>query len=177
MKKSKFTTIIILIITLVLAGVAIFTAIRLYQLRTQPVAPNVPLSKPRAQEVSSCSLTFTLATAPATTPPSTTPPSTTPPATTPPSTTPPGETESPTPTGSPNSCGGTCGSNFNCGGDLVCYQGFCRNSSCATETDCTCAGTPAPTEASLPNSGTSWPTIFSAILGILVIGGSLLLAI
>ena len=46
--KGKIATIIILIATFVLAGVAIFTAIRLYQLRTTSVAPNVPSSKPKA---------------------------------------------------------------------------------------------------------------------------------
>jgi hypothetical protein len=63
---------------------------------------------------------------------------------------------------------------------LICYQGFCRNQSCVTETDCTCAGatnTPATSQPTLPQSGTSWPTIVAAGLGILVILGSLLLAL
>lgn len=46
--KNKFTTISIILITVVLAGIAIFTAIRLYQTRDQAVAPNVPSSKPAA---------------------------------------------------------------------------------------------------------------------------------
>jgi hypothetical protein len=55
-----------------------------------------------------------------------------------------------TPTDSPNqeanSCGGTCGSNYNCKSEFFCYQGFCRNSACPTESDCTCAvSTPIPT--------------------------------
>lgn len=63
--KNKITTIIIIIITLILAGIAIFTAIRLYQLRNQSVSPNVPESKPKAVEVlgtpnPACSLSFTL---------------------------------------------------------------------------------------------------------------------
>ncbi len=49
--KGKVGTIIILLFTLILAGVAIFTAVRLYQLRSQPVAPNVPSSIPRASSV------------------------------------------------------------------------------------------------------------------------------
>lgn len=52
---------------------------------------------------------------------------------------------SPTPTatpteapGEPNSCGGTCGSNYNCKANLYCYQGFCRNPICSEDTDCDC---------------------------------------
>jgi uncharacterized repeat protein (TIGR01451 family) len=47
--KGKLATVIIIIATFVLAGIAIFTAIRLYQLRSQSVAPNVPSSRPKAQ--------------------------------------------------------------------------------------------------------------------------------
>lgn len=46
--KGKLGTAIIIIATLVLAGVAIFTAVRLYQLRQQAVAPTAPESKPEA---------------------------------------------------------------------------------------------------------------------------------
>lgn len=46
--------------------------------------------------------------------------------------------------GEPNSCGGTCGSKYNCGTNLFCYQGFCRNPICPTDTDCACS-TPSPT--------------------------------
>lgn len=45
MKKltnNKFFTAIFVVTTIILAAVAIFTAYRLYQLREQPVAPNVP---------------------------------------------------------------------------------------------------------------------------------------
>ncbi len=85
----------------------------------------------------------------------------------------------PTPTGTPNSCGGTCESNFNCGSELVCYNGMCRNPSCTAESDCVCNGTPAPTATppTLPQSGTDWPTMVGAGLGILVILGSILLAL
>ncbi|HLD92503.1 MAG TPA: hypothetical protein VI795_03870 [Patescibacteria group bacterium] len=41
--------------------------------------------------------------------------------------------------GEPNSCGGTCGSNYNCKANLFCYQGFCRNPICASNSDCNCA--------------------------------------
>lgn len=59
--KNKITTIGIIIATLVLAGIAIFTAYRLYQLRQQAVAPTAPESKPAAGAPSSCSgLAFNL---------------------------------------------------------------------------------------------------------------------
>jgi hypothetical protein len=44
----------------------------------------------------------------------------------------------------PNSCGGTCGSNFNCQSNLYCYQGYCRNPSCSDKTDCNCAAATTP---------------------------------
>ena len=46
--KGKISTILILIATVVLAGVAIFTAFRLYKLRQEAVAPTAPVSKPKA---------------------------------------------------------------------------------------------------------------------------------
>lgn len=46
--KNKVITIIIVITTVLLAGIAIFTALRLYQLRKQAVAPTAPESKPKA---------------------------------------------------------------------------------------------------------------------------------
>jgi hypothetical protein len=51
----------------------------------------------------------------------------------------------PTPVpGTPNSCGGTCGSVYNCNMNLFCYQGFCRNPDCPSETSCGCKATPTP---------------------------------
>ena len=281
----------ILLVTIILAGVAIFTAIRLYQLGNQAVAPNVPSSIPQAAEntttttLSTCSLTFTLVKSlqcnsacnlqdspaqcgqgfsclntsgnsntlilkcrnpqcptstncvcPTPTPGTcdsscngtTNPPTTcksglrcyyessssgdltitkpgapgvcrspscltnpdctcATPSPTPTPTVTPTPTATPGPTGTPNNCGGTCGSNINCNGGLFCYQGFCRNPSCQSQTSCNCPGTtaptatsktPAPTTApSLPKSGTDWPTEFGAGLGVLVIIGSLLLAL
>lgn len=49
--KGKLGTVLILLATLVLAGVAVFTAIRLYDLRNQSVAPNAPSSVPHAAGV------------------------------------------------------------------------------------------------------------------------------
>ena len=63
MKKKKITTILIVIATIALAGVAVFTAIRLYQLRQEPVAPTAPTSQPAAAAPVSCNaLAFTLTT-------------------------------------------------------------------------------------------------------------------
>jgi hypothetical protein len=110
--KNKFATILVLLATVVLAGIAIFTAIRLYNLRQQAVAPNVPTSRPRAQEettvqtAAACKLSFTLTTSVT------------------------------------NECGGTCGSDSNCNTGLVCSSGLCRNPSCTSQTDCICPGTP-----------------------------------
>lgn len=47
--KNKITTILIATATVMLAGVAIFTAIRIYSMRTRPVAPTAPESEPIAQ--------------------------------------------------------------------------------------------------------------------------------
>jgi hypothetical protein len=243
--KGKIATAIILLSTFVLAGVAIFTAVRLYQLRQTSVAPNVPSSNPKAADgtegatcgfdettgqtgecapgftcvqpevgiglgtcqssstsTNTCSLSFSFTS-------STGSPSPTPTATatstastspTPTATATSTVTTTPTPTSSgvPNSCGGTCGSNNNCGSDLYCYNGYCRNASCPSETDCTCSGTTGPTatatstttktttststatattEPTLPQSGTDWPTVLGIGIGILTIVGSLLLAL
>lgn len=47
--------------------------------------------------------------------------------------------------GEPNFCGGTCGSNNNCQPNYFCYQGFCRNPVCASDTTCNCTITATPT--------------------------------
>lgn len=268
--KNKISTAIILTVTFILAGVAIFTAIRLYQLRNQSVSPTSPESKPAAagqacggiagtlcpaNEVcvfsngttkstipddqgvcapassvgrnsttqnSACNLSFTISTAtPTPTPTPTITPSPTPvpqcnsncstdsnctngltcykpngqssgqcrnsscvtsstcTCTTSTPTPTPTPTIAPTPTPTvPASCGGTCTSNSNCQGSMICYEGSCRNPSCVGESDCLCqTSTTEPTQPSLPNSGTEWPTLVGAGLGILVILGSLLLAL
>lgn len=265
--KGKLGTALIIVVTLVLAGIAVFTAYRLYELRQQPVAPNVPSSMPKAQEdttganvapnchkvytvttidrptptpvVVSCNVNCNLTVTPQircetglvcepptidaedgisgisegvgglcrnpdcpeetdcvcpgnpTATPTTNPTIT--PTPTPTSTTRPTATATPTaPPGEPNSCGGTCGSNYNCKSGFYCYNGYCRNPSCPTDTDCECSedeggptATPTsgsnlpgstPTEAALPQSGTNWPTFVGAAVGVLIIMGALLLA-
>lgn len=101
-------------------------------------------------------------------------------------------TASPTPviTASPNpQCNYACTSNSNCPSGLICYiasgqtAGNCRNTQCLSETDCTCAVatiTPAPKSTdtpTLPSAGTGWPTIVGTGFGILVIIGSMLIAL
>lgn len=46
--KNKAITIIIVVATVILAAIAIFTAVRLYQLRQESVSPTAPESKPQA---------------------------------------------------------------------------------------------------------------------------------
>lgn len=60
--------------------------------------------------------------------------------------------------------------------------GSCRNTQCLSESDCLCAvatstSTAKATQPSLPVVGTSWPTILGTVFGVLVIIGSLLLAL
>jgi len=189
--KNRIATIGIIIATLILAGVAVFTAIRLYQLRQEAVAPTAPTSKPKAQEVPiACqSLAFTLSTG----------------------------TPTPTPAACNESCNVTIHPPINCQTGLICYQtsslvgapGVCRNPSCAAETDCLCGtstpiptptptptstptpvstATPGPTstpiagatptgEAALPEAGISFPTIFGIGLGTILLIGAILLAL
>lgn len=110
----------------------------------------------------------------------------------------PTNTPTPTPTTSPpNACGGTCGSNINCGSDLFCHSGFCRNPSCPNETDCTCQASPtstpvpptntpvptlviaegpSPTRIILPESGVDFPSqVLTIIGGIITLFGFLIL--
>ena len=54
-------------------------------------------------------------------------------------------TPSPSPTGEPNWCNGTCGSNYNCQGGFFCHDGFCRNPNCSDDTSCGCGALPTAT--------------------------------
>lgn len=55
----------------------------------------------------------------------------------------PGPTNTPaTPTDSPNSCNGTCGSDNNCQSGLSCYLGFCRNPNNPSDSGCNNKGEP-----------------------------------
>lgn len=69
MKKQKRVLLILAVIaTLVLSIIAVVTAIRLQQIGTQPVAPSVPKSKPKAQETNQCQKSWTIAEGPSSTP-------------------------------------------------------------------------------------------------------------
>lgn len=111
--------------TVVLGGVAVFTAIRLYQLRSEPVAPNAPDSQPAAgnftnppssqPQLNACTaLVFTLSTGTPTGTPTTTPTST--PTTT--ATATPTTTATPT----PKACNTTCSNTAECASGLTCLD-------------------------------------------------------
>lgn len=154
--KNKIVTVLILIATLVLAGVAIFTAIRLYQLRQQAVAPTAPESKPKAAVPEACTaLTFTLTTPTGTQTPTPTP-------------TPTGtKTPTPTPTGTSTPTATATSSPV------------AQASPTATSTagPLAQASPGATAQPSLPEAGTSWPTIVGIGIGVLLLIGSLLLAL
>ena len=48
--KNKIVTILIITATVILAGIAIFTAVRLYQLRNKSISPSAPESEPAAAQ-------------------------------------------------------------------------------------------------------------------------------
>lgn len=48
-----------------------------------------------------------------------------------------------------NSCGGTCGSNYNCDSGLFCYRGFCRNPNCPSTQNCSCTSTTPTTKPTI----------------------------
>lgn len=62
MNKKKIVTVLIVIATVILAGVAVYTAIRLYQLRQEAVAPTAPEESEAAAPITEeCSqLVFTI---------------------------------------------------------------------------------------------------------------------
>ncbi len=157
MNKKKIVTVLIVIATVILAGVAVYTAIRLYQLRQEAVAPTAPAeSEAAAPTIEECTeLFFTIGElTPTPTPTATpTPTGTVTPTPTPTATPTPTGTVTPTPTGTvtptPTSTPGP-----------------------------TTTPTPTPTEAAeLPEAGISYPTIIGAGVGILLLIASLLLAL
>jgi len=158
MNKKKIVTVLIVIATVILAGVAVFTAIRLYQLRQQAVAPTAPAEpEAAAPTIEECTqLAFTIGEEPTPTPTEGPTPTPTP--------TPTG-TVTPTPTGTvtptPTSTPGPTA----------------PPTSAPTETPIAQA-TLTPTEAAeLPEAGISYPTIIGTGVGILLLIASLLLAL
>jgi hypothetical protein len=185
--------------TVALGIVTVILALKLFQTRKESISPVAP-PESQAHFQNQCSIGFTAKASAATPKPPTPTPTIKPTATaTPRPTTAPIPTATPTialtpttnptsvpATGQPNSCGGTCGSNYNCQGNLFCYQGVCRNPACAEKTDCNClttnsggnavnsstqqqaAATPIPTE--LKESGFSAPTWLITAGSLLLIG-------
>lgn len=164
--KNKVVTALIIIGTIILAGVAIFTALRLYQLRTRPVAPTAPESTPAAsedQEPQACrELAFTL-TIPTPTPttrvtitpqPSLTPTSVPSPTLTPTITPPIGGQPSPTPTPTKQP----------------------SVTPTATPTQVSTL-TPTPTPPILPQAGVTFPTLILLSASLLLIILSLVIAL
>jgi cytoskeletal protein RodZ len=184
--KNKLATVALVIITIALAGVAVFTAIRLYQLRQESVSPTTP-SEPEAtgQDITpiACeSVAFTISTENTPTPtgtvtltPSPTPTQT--PTNTPtgsPTETPTGTltpTQSPTPTDKP--IGGTSPTST--------PTPTATATQTSTPTPTTggeiSAVSPTPGGSALPDAGVSLPTLMGFAVGLLLILGALLLAI
>lgn len=166
--KNKVATVLIVVATVILAGIAIFTAVRLYQLRTKPVAPTAPESRPEAggptPTPEACrELAFNIH-IPSPTPQATT----TPTPTSEPSPTP-TSTATPTPTEPPR------------GGDPSPTPIPTVTPEATTTPVPTVTGapisTPTPTEApTLPDAGVGLPTIMFGALGMLLIFLSLMLA-
>ena len=145
--KNKIATIGIIIATIILAGVAVFTAVRLYQLRQESITPITPTSKPKAETCpgpGACTaLAFTLGATPTPTPTAT------------PTATPTGSPTA-TPTGSPTAT---------------------PTATPTGTPEATSTPTPMGTQAALPDAGTSLPTVFGIGLGFLLLIGALLLAL
>jgi len=149
MKNKKVVMTLIIVATVVLGGIAVFTAVRLFQLRQQAVAPTAP-ERPSAQVLDdtlvSCNpLSFSYGEEDGgeTDPPNATdPPATDPPATDPPA------TDTPEPTSTPEGGGGTGGGT---------------------------SDTPAP--SALPDAGIPTPTLIGSAAGLLLILFSLMLAL
>lgn len=149
--KKNLTTPLIVAATVILGGIAIFTAVRLYQLRGEPVAPTAPESKPAASNlvlppVACTQLAFSLTT---TTPTPTVTPTPTSTVTATPTPTP-TATPTPTPTATPTSS--------------------------PTSTPTQIARTTSTPE-SLPAAGIATPTLLGIGLGAILLLGALLLAI
>ena len=168
--KNKVVTVLIVTATVILAGVAIFTAYRLYQIGTEPVAPTAPESVPAAggqptPTPQACrELAFTITTP---TPSVTVTQTVTP---TVPVTTTPTEGSTPTPTEPPR--GGPSSTP--------------TSTSTPTQPETTdtptptsvVTSTPMPTQTDqLPDAGISIPTILTGALGFLLIFLSLALAL
>lgn len=158
--KKNPVTIIITMATVVLAGIAIFTAVRLYQLRDESVVPSAPESQPTAagpEDTGECPLlTFNITTETST--PTATP--TSPPTSTPTSS--PTSTPTDSPTSSPTST----------------PTDEPTSSPTTSPTLIAQANTPTPTAApTLPDAGVGTPVLIGGSAAVLLIFGAILMII
>ncbi len=158
--------------------------------RTNPTPTATPVDLPNT-----CLLEFTINTVATPTPTATSVVTATPTAT---ATSTSVATVTPTPTAtSVAQCSKSCTNNADCSSGLMCYitsgntTGMCRNTQCLSESDCTCNTatatatstnvvynpTTTPEQPELPDAGTTWPTILGTVFGVVVLLGSLLLAL
>ena len=184
--KNKLATTALVIITVLLAGVAVFTAIKLYQLRQESVSPATPdETGATGQDISTIAckaVAFTISTENTPTPtatvtqtPTKTPSNT--PTVTPtdsptgsPTSTPTGTltpSNSPTPTDKP--IGGTSPTNT--------PTLFPTNTPTPPSGGEISAVSPTPGGSALPEAGVSLPTLLRFAVGILLILGAFLLAL
>lgn len=186
-KKKTILAIALSLGTVVLAVIAVITALKLKQISKEEIKPTVP-EEPKAAEVmplptlppaGNCYLVFG---GPTETP-----------------------TPTPTPTPVPPECWDECVVDSDCPGSLVCQEvesvDRCVNPDCPEEEDCACPGEtptptptgtptptptgtttptptgPTPTEVALPEAGFSLPTLGAVLGGLLLIVASLLFAL
>lgn len=172
--RNKFSIIVVIISTLVLAGIAIFTAVRLFQLRKESVSPAKPESAPQAQieDYISCdALLFNITGGtPIPTPTGTgintpTPTPTRTPGDGEPTPTPtPTGTDDATPTPTPTGTSATTPTPTTSGGTTLTSPGSSSQAQ-------------ASSEPTLPESGISWPTIVGLGGASLILLISLILAL
>lgn len=185
MTKKQTITIAVSLATLLLAGVAIYTGIKLWQLSRKPTAPAVTKEEqtvpPAIMQVEpgpcegneGCQISFYLKPRPTNTPgPSPTPgPSATP--TPGPTSTPepgPTNTPGPEPTGTPvPGCFDDCIDLDDCVNNLTCIDRHCVNAECPAETDCDCSVSATSTVPPIPAAGISAPTAILGISGLLLL--------
>lgn len=187
--KGKVATGLVIVATIILAAVAIFTATKLYQLRKESVAPTAPESEPAAGGgdlvPEPCTeLTFSIS-GPTSTPGPTATGTLTPTETSTPT---PTNTTAPTPTepsvgGGPTSTPGPTSipttAPTSTGVPTTAPTSQPTSTSIPTSTPTTGAIaqiSPTPGGDTLPDAGSNWPTLFGLGLGTLLIALALILA-
>jgi len=170
--KGKFVTILVVAATVILAGVAIFTALRLYQLRQESISLTQPESEPEATqpEINSCELLTFSITEPT---PSLSPTNTLTPVPSQTLTPVPSVTTTPVPTSTPTNT--PTPTQPPVGGISPTPTTIAQ----ATPTPTTAyiaAASPTPGGAALPDAGIATPTLIIGLAGILLILAAFLLA-